>query len=75
MSGMASTGTGSRGSDSISQSNGATITPQSTRTIVNSMTTSLFSRQKRMSLLMGFAETGEDRGSRGEVFMISWFLG
>ncbi|MBA7619890.1 hypothetical protein ES703_27232 [subsurface metagenome] len=56
ISGIASTGTGSRGRPQRSQSNGATMMPHPTTIIKNSATTNLFSRQKRMSLLSSPAD-------------------
>src|SRR4030042_462434 len=52
MSGIASTATGFLGQNPSSQSNGATITPQPTKNKISSTTTSLFSRQKRITLLI-----------------------
>lgn len=48
MSGIASTGTGSRGSPAISESKGATSTPQKSVIASPIATTSFCSRQKRM---------------------------
>jgi hypothetical protein len=50
MSGIASTGTGYLGRFPMSQSNGATIMPHPINIITKRPTTSLFSRQKRITL-------------------------